>query len=307
MKSIVIVVIALIIGILATILTTDLIGVTQIFSGNKSTEDRKPGAGEILLPISKFNIPAFDRVGIQDVAMVIVKESMITGPAPITDATQINGRILKTDKLAGRFFAEEDFMPIGTKSGIAGATPPGKRGITVRADKIVGAYSLQAGDTFDLLLTVNSRTAANTSSILGSTLGYGAPGSTILVVNGGVVLRSVTPRLESREVRKGMIGSETEIQQTPVNELSIAISPNEVATLTAAISSNQELVAVVRSGQVGAGANELEIVIPKALTTSNVPNTAPAVEVANEAPVTVKSIEVIVGNKRSEFQYTDNQ
>lgn len=304
MKSIVIVVIALVIGILATILTTDMIGATHIFSGGQKQEARKPGAGEILLPLSRTNLPAFEKVGIQDLAMIIVEKNKISGPPAIEDPTKINNRILKANKPAGRYFTEEDFMPEGTAAGIAGATPPGKRGITVRADKITGAYALQTGDTFDLLLTVNSRSAAATSSLLGATGVTGTTtSSTILVVNGGVVLRTVTPRMEAREVRKGIMGAETEIQQTPVNELAIAIDPSEVATLTAAISSNQELVAVVRSGQLGASANEKLIVIPQNTVTNNSSVNVVETEAVNETKP-LKSIEVIVGDKRSQYNYT---
>ncbi|MDX1971112.1 MAG: hypothetical protein SFY68_01135 [Candidatus Sumerlaeia bacterium] len=303
MKTIVIVVLALLIGILATILTTDSIGATSIFSGKgKRGSGLELAPGQILVPFSRGDLPAYEKVGIEDLAMIPVDEKNISGPAPIMDASKINGRILKSNKAAGRYFIEDDFMPVGTAEGIAGATTPGKRGLIIRADKITGVYGMKAGDTFDLLLTVNgSRVAGGaTSSILGSVVpSSGGASQTIVVVNNGRVLRPVSTRMESREVRRGMIGAQTETQQFPIDEIAIEVAPEEVPTLTAAIASNSELLAVVRSGQIGADADQGRIIVPSYAV-------QPASEVKiEEAPKKMEpqGIDVITGTNRSVYQY----
>ena len=58
----------------------------------------------------------------------------------------IIGRVVKKDKRAGMGFQESTFFPPGTPEGIAGATPPGMRAITLDATKLTGVHALNAGD-----------------------------------------------------------------------------------------------------------------------------------------------------------------
>ena len=72
----------------------------------------------------------------------------------LMSAGEIIGRVLKKDKKAGMGFREAIFFPQGTPEGIAGATPPGMRAITLDATKLTGVHSLNAGDQIDLIANV---------------------------------------------------------------------------------------------------------------------------------------------------------
>jgi len=89
----------------------------------------------------------------------------------------IIGRVVKKDKRAGLGFRDETFFPLGTPEGIAGATPPGMRTITLDVTKLTGVHSLNAGDHIDLMASVaesqetsNLKTSAgDANSLIGAT------------------------------------------------------------------------------------------------------------------------------------------
>lgn len=314
MRSIIIIVIALLIGILATLITLNVMGNGSIFGGGSNADDLDLKDKTIVI-MSARDIPAYTAVSLEDVTdprtgakqLRAISNDNLPDPAAITYAefaTKINGRVLRETKRANRYFTESDFMPEGTAAGLAGATPPGKRGIIVQADEIVGAYGLQEGDRFDLLMTIPASSVRSESvsgnSLLGGSAAQTAsflPGTTVVLVNGGYVVTPVTTRLESVDVPSGILGSQTTTQTRPIKELAIAIDPDEVVNLTSALSAGRNLVAVVRSGQLGAEGNETNIPMPNiSLATDK-----------EEKPVAepVKAIEVIVGNERSSFIYQD--
>ena len=56
----------------------------------------------------------------------------------ITDLSKILGRVTAREKPAVHYFFESDFLPVGTRPGIVGGTPLGKRAITLDAGKLEG-------------------------------------------------------------------------------------------------------------------------------------------------------------------------
>jgi len=68
----------------------------------------------------------------------------------MTDAARLLGRVLKDDKLVGRVFTENDFLPVGTREGFAGGVPAGYRAMVVSPDQIPGLEGLNRYDHFDV-------------------------------------------------------------------------------------------------------------------------------------------------------------
>ena len=72
----------------------------------------------------------------------------------VIDRAKVMGRVLNHDKAPGYVFTEDDFMPVGTRSGIVAAIPPGKRSLTLESAKITGIHRLRMGDRFDIVGTL---------------------------------------------------------------------------------------------------------------------------------------------------------
>ena len=69
--------------------------------------------------------------------------------------SKILGRVTAREKPAAYVFTEADFLPEGTRPGVAGGTPEGKRAITLDAGKLKGAvHDLKEGDHVDLLASI---------------------------------------------------------------------------------------------------------------------------------------------------------
>jgi len=308
MRSIIIIVIALLIGILLTLVTLDVTGTANVFGGSQSNQDINVEDYEFV-PLSRQDIPAFSTVRFEDVhdpagnpnLRLIRKEDFAKlDPEPITYidyVSAIDGKVLKSTKPANRYFSEEDFMPEGTSSGVAGAIPAGKRGITIRAEDIIGATSMEEGDRFDMLMTIPSQTRNIAGSqLLGqSSIEVALPGTTVVLVNNGYVVRPVTTRMEKVEARTGILGSEQKTNEIPIKEMSIAVDPDEAVAITSALAGGRQLVVAVRSGQVGAEAKDTDIQNPRF--------TVPTKPVARPTEPSMSSIEVIVGDKKSNYVY----
>ena len=73
----------------------------------------------------------------------------------IRDPKKILFRVTAYEKKAGLFFSEADFLPVGTRPGVVGGTPEGKRAITLDASKLKGVYDLKEGDHVDLLASIS--------------------------------------------------------------------------------------------------------------------------------------------------------
>lgn len=70
------------------------------------------------------------------------------------DLGKLIGRVLARDKSANYILTEADFMPPGTREGIAGGVPPGKRAMVIDAKQVSGVGQLRPGDRFDLIASL---------------------------------------------------------------------------------------------------------------------------------------------------------
>ena len=172
----------------------------------------------------------------------------------IVDIDKIRGRVTARDKPSPSYFSETDFLPLGTRPGVAGGTPTGKQAYTVEASKLKGAvHDLRAGDHINLLASISVDMPGSGRSSVGK-MGavVASPDATILpkrgvgrpLVQDGVVVSPVRVRNRPVATRGGVT-----TRTVPVEEIVIAVAPEEVAPLAEALDLNYEITCVVRSGR----------------------------------------------------------
>lgn len=226
--------------------------------------------GHIGVPISGRTIPAYHKLTRDDLwdaqhgrlAVTFIPEAQIGDV--IYDLSKLLGRVLDHEKPAGYAFTERDFLPKGTRPGVVAGIPAGKRALRLEAEKIGGLVGLNPGDRFDVVATqaVDPQAAGARPSALDLGGAYGALLSQQLalqnqtlrrqqaivrvVVQSGVV---VSP-LETRNVpvSSSTLTSGLRTTTRPVQEMVIAISPEEVAPLTESIAVGAQLTCLPRSG-----------------------------------------------------------
>lgn len=148
--------------------------------------------------------------------------------------SDVLGRVLARDKTAGQLFTDEDFLPEGTREGVAGGVPTGKMAIVVDATRIRGLQVLQFGNRFDLLAGVPVDVQNRLPALAG---GMGTANSerllaalkkqstvNVLVQNGSFVTRA-----------------------TGRSEATLAVDPDEVSRLTKALTSGIDIICLARS------------------------------------------------------------
>lgn len=243
---------------------------TLSFASAQAAESNvRPGdpPGYIRVPISARAIAPYAQVSRDDLidtqsrslaTFPVREESLAEGV--IRDPAQIIGRVLKGQKGQGYLFRERDFLAEGTRPGMVAGIPAGKRAFRLDVSKIEGLFGLQIGDRFDVVASVPIDSSP-ASAQLQSFGGIYAPqlaleasfrnltkAATVKVlVQNGVV---VTPA-EIRHVPV-VSSSLTQGQVTrtkPIQEIVIAIDPEEVAAVTEALAIEANVTAFARSGR----------------------------------------------------------
>jgi hypothetical protein len=169
----------------------------------------------------------------------------------------IIGRVVKKDKRPGMGFQENTFFPQGTPEGIAGATPPGMRAITLDATKLTGVHALNAGDQIDLMASVPVGELGSFQSQFGSRL----PGATLvatassgsadaateplLLAQGAVVLKPVYVRNEA--TTSSSLTQGKRVQNVPKYEVAIAVAPDDVIPLQSALDKSLAITCIAHS------------------------------------------------------------
>jgi Flp pilus assembly protein CpaB len=228
-----------------------------------SRGDKLPDGYDRVL-VSARTIPAYTKITRDDVidpktrdfASIPVPRETITDDV-LTDYNQIRGRVINHEKPANYVFKEEDFFPKGTRAGLAGAIPPGKRSLLLEVAKISGVHGLKVGDHIDLVATIpvevlkgggmgkfNSGLQAETQLASMQKLA-----NVRILAQDAVLLTPVTARQKptvSKSISQG-----TTVRNIPVEEVTIAVDPAEVAPVTQALATDVNVMCVVRSGQPG--------------------------------------------------------
>jgi hypothetical protein len=117
--------------------------------------------GLVAVPVSVQHIPAYTSIRREHVWNMKTGEmsKVLLPPEQISETMKVNlkdvlGRVLARDKPPGYVFTEADFLPPGSRQGLVGGIPPGKRAVRVEADQVRGLYGLNPGDRFDLIATL---------------------------------------------------------------------------------------------------------------------------------------------------------
>lgn len=220
--------------------------------------------GYVRVLVSRRTIPAYAKISREDVfdakigdfASIPVPRTTLTSDV-LTDYGQIRGRVINHEKPAGYVFKEEDFYPKGTRAGLAGAIPPGKRSLLLEVSKVSGVYGLKVGDHIDLVATIpvempkgggmgkfNSGFQAEAQMASMQKL------ANVRVLAQDAVLLTPVTRRQKPTVSKS-ISQGTMVRNIPVEEVVIAVDPDEVAPVTQALATEVNVMCVVRSGQPG--------------------------------------------------------
>jgi len=169
----------------------------------------------------------------------------------IMNPSAIVGRVLRKNKTAGLGFREDSFFPKGTPAGIAGATPPGMRSVTIAAQKLNGIHSLPQGARIDLManVPVNDLSSFNqggsggipgASQMLPSKNSGRGQTEPVLLAQEALVLKAVYARAEPASGPS---------KKPPTQEVALALNPRDVIPLQSAINKDLEIICVAHSMQ----------------------------------------------------------
>ncbi len=221
--------------------------------------------GLIAIPMSAKAIPAYTKLtrehawNVQrgQIAVVWLPSEQVTASMK-TDLKDILGRVLARDKALGYVFTDADFLPKGSRPGLVGGIPPGKRAVRVVAGKVNGLYGLNPGDRFDLLATLpidlkGSENPLSVGGAYGQQLALQADltnwekqATVRVLVQNGVLVQPLMTReipLSMNTLTQGLV-----VKKKPVQEIVIAVDPGEVASLTEAMVLKAQITTVPRSG-----------------------------------------------------------
>lgn len=242
------------------------LGILNLSVFNRRTEPNR--AGMVPVPIAARAVPAYTRLtrdhfwdpAASRLTVVYLPASAVTKDVMVNMRDML-GRVLDHDKAPGYVFTEDDFLPKGTREGIVAGIPAGKRAIRVPAEKVEGLYGLRIGDRFDLIATLaidsGGRGGAqnfNFGGVYGPQLALQARLSNwqkqatvrVLAQNAVIVEPLVTrqvPVFSSSLTQAGVT------RMRPVQEIVIAVDPDEVASLTEAMAVDAKISTVPRSGR----------------------------------------------------------
>ncbi len=192
---------------------------------------------------------------------VITKQQLVKLGGAFTQPTDIIGRVVKSDKTPGFAFAEGNFFELGTPAGLAGATPPGMRAMTLKANQLAGVHRISMGEQIDLVANIPLQKLNRFERSTGSRL----PGAELvvdadrseraqdtettarLVARQAVVLTPVVKRINTETSASLTQGKK--LLSVPVEEVVLAVAAEDVAAVTAALELGATVNVLVRSGR----------------------------------------------------------
>ncbi len=191
---------------------------------------------------------------------VITQQQLVKVGGAFTQATDIIGRVVKSDKSSGFAFAENNFFEEGTPAGLAGATPPGMRAMTLQADQLAGVHRISMGEQIDLVANIPLQKLNRFERSTGSRL----PGAELvmdptsarsenkettarLVARQAVVLTPVLQRVSTET--SASLSQGKKLLSVPVEEVVLAVAAEDVAAVTAALELGATVNVLVRSGR----------------------------------------------------------
>jgi len=217
--------------------------------------------GWVAVPASSGPIPAYTKLTREHVfdstkgrlTTIPMRAEEVTADILI-DHQKIFGRVLDHDKPPGYVFTERDFLPKGARAGVVAGIPSGKRSFTLPADKLAGVFGLKVGDHVDLVASqpIDSKNGARSTGLAASLaarqqMATMRKRATVRVLaQDAVVVSPVTTR--NKPVTSTTLASGATTRTVPVQEIVIAVGPEEVAPITEAIATQVEITCIGRSG-----------------------------------------------------------
>ncbi len=246
--------------IVAALWAFGLLDLSKFKSGEPST------AGLVAVPTPGRPIPAYTRITRDHLwdprrnrlAVVYLPPRAVTREM-LVGLSDVIGRVIGHDKMPGYVFTDDDFLPKGTREGIVAGIPAGKRAIRVPADKVEGVFGLHNGDRFDLVATmpIDTSRASQSFNVAGvyseqlsvqTRLSNWQKQATVRVlVQNGVIVEPMTTR--QVPILQASLTEHSAVRTRPVQEVVIAIEPEEVARLTEAMAVEAKISMVPRSGR----------------------------------------------------------
>ncbi|MEL6432058.1 MAG: SAF domain-containing protein, partial [Planctomycetota bacterium] len=112
---------------------------TQEADQGATREIPELGDGMVRAYTSARDIPAYTKISRDDLwnknqamlTFVDLPEEYVEENGILASLGDITGRVMSRNKRAGYVFTESDFLPKGTRPGIAGGTPPGMRSLRI--------------------------------------------------------------------------------------------------------------------------------------------------------------------------------
>ena len=260
--------------------------VSRLVGGNEVQAAERGRDNLVALPLTSMAIPPYTKVrrehywdaanqqfSTMHLPRSQVTDQMVTFESLKGDFGKLNRRVLARRKGKGYVFQWSDFLPEGTRPGLAGGVPPGKRGLWVSVDRVVGLSELEAGDLFDVLATVEVE-ADKVEGVVGQPQ---KQARVDVLVQAGMV---IVPE-RSRPLLPGApVGG-----KRPV-EAFLALEPKEVAGLARAVALNRDLQVAVRSGR------------PDEDPELETPGVSPRASKSAEGREVAPMVETIVGGER---------
>jgi Flp pilus assembly protein CpaB len=179
----------------------------------------------------------------------------------ILDVQEILGRVVARDKLPNYGFREENFLPRGTRPGVAAGIPPGMQAITLPADRLTGVHSLQPGDRIDVLASIplqyldrfGGSEPRGWSALVSAGSASPRPAKnqegshTRMVVQDGLLVTGVVMRASPQ--KSSSLTQGTQVRNIPVQEVVLAVHPDDVPLLSEALSLDAEMTVIAHSGR----------------------------------------------------------
>jgi len=311
--------IALALGVAAVVIVAalwafGLLDLSKFRSGEPST------AGLVAIPTPGRPIPAYTRVTRDHLwdakrnrlAVIYLPPRAVTREM-LVGLSDVIGRVIGHDKMPGYVFTDDDFLPRGTREGIVAGIPAGKRAIRVPADRVEGVYGLHNGDRFDLVATMpidasRASQSFNVGGVYSEQLSVQArlsnwqkQATVRVLVQNGVIVEPMTTR--QVPILQASLTEHSAVRMRPVQEVVIAIDPEEVARLTEAMAVDAKISMVPRSGRPDDPGDsrtpDLRPVSPFSGPGSGAPVSAYSDRASDQDPPPFSVVETIMGRKRA--------
>jgi Flp pilus assembly protein CpaB len=171
----------------------------------------------------------------------------------ILKPTDVIGRVLNHEKPPGYVFTERDFFPKGTRAGLAGAIPPDKVSMTMERNKIQGISGLQPQDRIDLTASIPIEAPKGGNLAKGfiqeTQMAAMEKLARVRVLAKNVILIEFTQH--DKSITSNSITNGSQVKKIPVEEVVIAVNPQEVGSIQEALATGVSVNCVLRSGQPG--------------------------------------------------------